>query len=91
MKDWLGNRLHELVCSGRLSLDEAQREIAMDWIAVYREYVGAAVWCGHSWHARMSARPNGVMFDVMRFVVLSETLSRQPSRTRLSTDISTSS
>src|SRR6266404_1126171 len=28
------------VCDGRVPLAEAQREIAMDWIAAYRKYVG---------------------------------------------------
>jgi hypothetical protein len=32
VKDRLENRLHELVCEGRLSLSEAQRAIAIDWI-----------------------------------------------------------
>ena len=33
-KDRLENRLHRLVCSGRLDLVVAQREIADDWTAV---------------------------------------------------------
>jgi hypothetical protein len=40
-KDVLENRLHELVCSGRLALRTAQRIEARDWIAAYRRYVGA--------------------------------------------------
>jgi hypothetical protein len=39
-KDALENRLHELVCSGRLALGDAQRAIASDWYAAYRTYVG---------------------------------------------------
>jgi hypothetical protein len=39
-KDVLENRLHELVCSGRLALRQAQRIEARDWVAAYRRYVG---------------------------------------------------
>jgi len=39
-KDVLENRLHELVCDGRLSLASAQRQEARDWVAAYRKYVG---------------------------------------------------
>ena len=40
LKDKLENRLHDLVCSGQLSLAEAQQAIATDWIAAYKKYVG---------------------------------------------------
>ena len=39
-KDRLENRLHGLVCRGRVPLAQAQRAIASDWIAAYRRYVG---------------------------------------------------
>ena len=39
-KDVLENRLHELVCSGRLALPTAQRIEARNWVAAYRRYVG---------------------------------------------------
>lgn len=39
-KDRLENRLHREVCAGRLDLGEAQRSIARDWIALYRQYFG---------------------------------------------------
>ena len=39
-KDELEAVLVRLVCSGRLSLAEAQRAIVTDWIAAYRRYVG---------------------------------------------------
>jgi hypothetical protein len=39
-KDVLENRLHELVCDGRLRLRRAQRIEAADWVAAYRRYVG---------------------------------------------------
>lgn len=40
VKDKLENRLHELVCNGTLTLAEAQRAIASDWEAAYRQFVG---------------------------------------------------
>lgn len=39
-KDVLENKLHRLVCDGTLGLREAQRAIAVDWVAAYRTYVG---------------------------------------------------
>lgn len=39
-KDRLENRMHVLVCSGELPLAQAQRDIARDWPAAYRKYVG---------------------------------------------------
>jgi anti-sigma factor RsiW len=38
VKDALEERLHQLVCSGKVDLPTAQREIATDWIAAYRKY-----------------------------------------------------
>ena len=38
VKDALEERLHQLVCSGKLDLPTAQREIAIDWIAAYKKY-----------------------------------------------------
>jgi hypothetical protein len=40
-KDVLENRLHELVCEGRLTLRSVQRQEAGDWVAAYRRYVGS--------------------------------------------------
>jgi len=37
-KDALENRLHHLVCAGRLPLGVAQGAIRADWIAAYRRY-----------------------------------------------------
>jgi len=39
-KDKLENALHAEVCSGRISLRRAQREIAGDWVAAYRARFG---------------------------------------------------
>jgi hypothetical protein len=38
VKDVLENELHRRVCTGKLDLATAQREIATDWIAAYRKY-----------------------------------------------------
>lgn len=40
VKDKLEERLHELVCSRQLDLATAQRDVATDWIAAYKKYVG---------------------------------------------------
>jgi hypothetical protein len=42
VKDKLENRLHKLVCSGQLDIKQAQSEIANNWIAAYRKYIGGA-------------------------------------------------
>ncbi len=39
-KDKLENRLHDEVCSGQITLRMAQREIAINWVAVYRHEFG---------------------------------------------------
>ena len=36
-KDNLENYLHRQVCSGKMSLADAQHDIAMDWIAAYQK------------------------------------------------------
>jgi hypothetical protein len=41
-KDKLENRLHQLVCSGKLALASAQQQIAADWTALYTRVFGAA-------------------------------------------------
>jgi len=38
VKDDLENRLRQLVCEGRVSLPEAQRDISGDWTNAYRKY-----------------------------------------------------
>jgi hypothetical protein len=43
VKDKLEDRLHALVCSGKMPLEQAQRDIATDWIAAYHKYVAPAV------------------------------------------------
>jgi hypothetical protein len=40
VKDRLEDRLHALVCDRQVLLDVAQRAIADDWVAAYRQYVG---------------------------------------------------
>jgi len=49
VKDRIENRLHDLVCSGRLSLRAAQQAIAVNWWKAYQAYGGAVtsgVWDG---------------------------------------------
>jgi len=40
-KDALEAKLCRLACDGKVPLDEAQREIATDWIAAYKKYMSA--------------------------------------------------
>jgi hypothetical protein len=40
VKDRLENRLHTMVCSGQIDLPAAQKAIATDWIAAYKQYIG---------------------------------------------------
>jgi hypothetical protein len=40
-KNKLENRLHELVCTMSLPLDEAQQEIKANWIQAYKRYVSS--------------------------------------------------
>jgi len=39
-KDKLENEMHHRVCAGSVSLEVVQREIAADWVAAYRKYIG---------------------------------------------------
>jgi hypothetical protein len=41
-KDKLEAKLCRLTCDGKVPLEQAQREIATDWIVAHRKYVGAA-------------------------------------------------
>ncbi|MGC2153103.1 MAG: hypothetical protein WA618_13730 [Terriglobales bacterium] len=38
VKDELEEHLHEMVCAGKLDLSRAQRDLATDWIAAYKNY-----------------------------------------------------
>lgn len=40
VKDELENTLHALVCGGKISLAEAQKAIATNWVQAYETYVG---------------------------------------------------
>lgn len=40
IKDRLENKLHQLICSGEIAVEQAQQEIATDWIAAYQKYIG---------------------------------------------------
>jgi len=48
VKDALENRLHEMVCNGELPLETAQHDIATDWIAAYKKYMGDSGRMAHS-------------------------------------------
>jgi hypothetical protein len=39
VKDVLENKLHKMVCSGEISLQQAQKEISTNWIETYKKYV----------------------------------------------------
>ncbi len=41
VKDRLENYLHVEVCAGHIAVQDAQKAIAVDWIAAYRRYLGA--------------------------------------------------
>jgi hypothetical protein len=41
-KDQLENKLHRLICAGRIPVEVAQHAIATDWVAAYHQYVGEA-------------------------------------------------
>ncbi|AZI44084.1 hypothetical protein EHF33_14300 [Deinococcus psychrotolerans] len=40
VKDSLENKLHDLACSGKITMQEAQTAIASNWTAAYVKYVG---------------------------------------------------
>jgi hypothetical protein len=40
VKDRLENRLHAMVCAGEIDLPSAQKVIATDWVAAYKQYIG---------------------------------------------------
>jgi hypothetical protein len=42
LKDALEGRLHDLVCSGHISLATAQRDIASNWVSAYKKYFKTA-------------------------------------------------
>lgn len=39
MKDRLENKLHQMVCEGTITLEEAQKEISENWIGAYEKYI----------------------------------------------------
>lgn len=39
-KDRLENKLHKMICAGRISVKDAQAAISVDWVAAYAKYVG---------------------------------------------------
>ena len=59
VKDRLEDRLHALVIGGKLDLKTAQREIATDWIAAYKKYIGPSHDSGHHRLVYTGAGVNG--------------------------------
>jgi hypothetical protein len=41
IKDALENKLHKMICDGKIDIKKAQQEIARDWVAAYKKYVEA--------------------------------------------------
>jgi len=56
VKDKLENKLHEMICSRQIDIKAAQREIATDWIAAYKKYVGPEPSANDAHHEQRSAR-----------------------------------
>jgi len=40
-KDRIEDRLHKLVCTNQIPLEQAQIDIATNWVAAYQKYIGA--------------------------------------------------
>ncbi|CAB4133097.1 HNHc domain containing protein [uncultured Caudovirales phage] len=38
-KDLVENKLHSMVCSGQITLEQAQKQISTDWVGAYKKYV----------------------------------------------------
>lgn len=38
-KDALENKLHQMVCEGLITIEEAQKEISTNWVAAYEKYI----------------------------------------------------
>lgn len=47
VKDKLENRLHDMVCSGEISLHSAQQQIAANWEKLYRKVYGVSLTAYH--------------------------------------------
>jgi hypothetical protein len=47
LKNRLGDRLHQLVCDGKISLKDAQNAVKKDWTKAYKQYVQASNAPGH--------------------------------------------
>lgn len=56
VKDALEERLHEMVCAGKIDLPTAQSDIATDWIAAYKKYFRTS--SPLSLHSRLEPMPS---------------------------------
>jgi hypothetical protein len=76
VKDALEERLHQLVCEGRLDLPTAQRAIATDWISAYKKYTPAT---------DMSLRGSAVFpqLSVCTYALMPEEMIWTPMQSRM--------
>jgi hypothetical protein len=58
VKDALEERLHQLVCDGKLDLPTAQQAIATDWITAYKKYLGAERYISQTRKTALLQRPS---------------------------------
>lgn len=58
VKDQLEDHLHRMVCDGRLSLGEAQRDIATNWISAYKKYFHTELPLGNPLEAALIQTPH---------------------------------
>ncbi len=86
-KDRLENRLHALVCDGRIGLAQAQREIAYNWIAAFKKYIGPTP--GRQPRKRLMSysgiAPAPVGHIVFPAAILARFANQSPGRARLRT------
>ena len=59
VKDALEERLHQMVCAGKVDLPTAQRDIAANWISAYRKYLHSDKPVGFDPRLDRRARTNG--------------------------------
>jgi hypothetical protein len=57
VKNRLENFLHREICAGRLPIEQAQRQIAENWIEAYRKYLGEPGIAGSAGGGNEAATP----------------------------------
>ena len=68
VKDQLENALHDDICAGRISLQQAQQEIATDWIAAYKEHFHTNVPLASAGRDRAAPGASDVAVDIGAFI-----------------------